>query len=46
MLKPKLEEADERTKKARIMEERVILHCMGVRIDEKIKTLEELLKEE
>lgn len=44
--KPKLEETDRKVEKAKTQEERVVLHCIGLRLDERIKTLEDLLKEE
>lgn len=44
--KPKLEETDKREEKAKTKEERVVLKCIGIRLDERIKTLQDLLKEE
>ena len=44
--KPKLEETDKREEKAKTQEERVVLKCIGIRLDERIKTLQDLLKEE
>lgn len=46
MWKPKLEETDKREEKAQTQEERVVLKCIGIRLDERIKTLQDLLKEE
>lgn len=46
MWKPKLEETDKREEKAKTKEERVVLKCIGIRLDERIKTLQDLLKEE
>ena len=43
--KPKLEETDKR-EEAQTQEERVVLKCIGIRLDERIKTLQDLLKEE
>lgn len=45
-LKPQLEETDKRTEKAKVQEERIVLKCIGIRLDERIKTLQDLLKEE
>lgn len=44
--KPKLKETDKKVEEAITQEERVVLKCIGIRIDERIKTLESLLKEE
>jgi hypothetical protein len=44
--KPKLEETDRKVEKAKNQEERVVLQCIGLRLDERIKTLKDLLKEE
>lgn len=44
--KPKLEETDKREEEAKTQEERVVLKCIGIRLDERIKTLQDLLKEE
>lgn len=46
MWEPKLEETDRKVEKTKTQEERVVLHCIGLRLDERIKTLQGLLKEE
>ena len=44
--KPELEETDKKVEEAQTQEERVVLKCIGIRLDERIKTLQDLLKEE
>lgn len=44
--KPKIEETDKKVEEAQTQEERVVLKCIGIRLDERIKTLQDLLKEE
>ena len=43
---PKLEETDKKEEEAQTLEGRVVLKCIGIRIDERIKTLQDLLKED
>lgn len=45
-LRPKLEETSKREEKAKEQEEKAVLWCIGIRLDERIKTYEELLKGE
>ena len=43
---PELEKTDKKLEEAQTQEERVVLKCIGIRLDERIKTLQDLLKEE